>query len=54
MATGSTIDPGRIALHHIGSTAIAGLHAKPVIDMLEVATSLGALEAATPALTSLG
>jgi GrpB-like predicted nucleotidyltransferase (UPF0157 family) len=43
-----------IALHHIGSTAIAGIHAKPVIDMLAVAPTLDALDAAAPALAGLG
>lgn len=43
-----------VALHHIGSTAIVGIYAKPVIDMLAVAGSLDALEAATPALCAQG
>lgn len=42
-------------IHHIGSTAVAGLWAKPVIDMLMVARSLPQLDdAAAPALQRLG
>lgn len=43
-----------VGLHHIGSTAVAGLWAKPVIDMLLVARSLPFLDAAAPALQGLG
>ena len=42
------------ALHHIGSTAVPGLAAKPVIDLLGEAESLAAIEAARPALEGLG
>jgi GrpB-like predicted nucleotidyltransferase (UPF0157 family) len=53
-ALASAFGADLIALHHIGSTAIVGIHAKPVIDMLAVATSLDALQAATPALCARG
>ncbi|MBL8830384.1 MAG: GrpB family protein [Planctomycetaceae bacterium] len=33
-----------IAIHHIGSTAIPGIHAKPIIDLLPVTTDLRLLD----------
>jgi len=48
------IGPGLIAVHHIGSTAIAGIPAKPIIDMQAVVTDVGVLEAATAALEGAG
>jgi GrpB-like predicted nucleotidyltransferase (UPF0157 family) len=43
-----------VHVHHIGSTAIPGLPAKPVIDVLMEVLDLKALDAATPVLTALG
>lgn len=43
-----------IELHHIGSTAIPGIVAKPVIDMLAVVTSVDALDSSSPHLATLG
>lgn len=43
-----------IALHHIGSTAVPGLAAKPIIDMLLEVTDLAQLDARTDALAHLG
>ena len=42
------------ALHHIGSTAIPGIHAKPVIDMLLEVPTLASLDARSPVMESLG
>jgi GrpB-like predicted nucleotidyltransferase (UPF0157 family) len=47
---------GRLALayHHIGSTAIPGTSAKPIIDMLVEVLSLEPIDAITPALIAIG
>ncbi len=42
------------ALHHIGSTAVPGLAAKPVIDMLLEVPDLALLDARSEALLALG
>lgn len=49
-ALGATV----VALHHIGSTAIPGLVAKPVIDMLMVAPSVAAVDDRSAALVAIG
>ena len=43
-----------LAVHHIGSTAVPGLGAKPVIDLLGAAGSLARITAARSALAGLG
>lgn len=43
-----------IAIHHIGSTAIPGIAAKPIIDILVEATSLAAIEAQNAAMEAAG
>ncbi|MFZ4689929.1 MAG: GrpB family protein [Polymorphobacter sp.] len=45
--------PG-LTLHHIGSTAIPGILAKPIIDMLGDVPALRLVEAASPRLAALG
>lgn len=44
----------RVALHHVGGTAVPGLTAEPVIDILAVARALSDLDAAAPAMAVLG
>jgi GrpB-like predicted nucleotidyltransferase (UPF0157 family) len=45
---------GLIDIHHIGSTAVAGLPAKPIIDMLPVFSGTERLEQARAPLEALG
>lgn len=42
------------AVQHIGSTAVVGLAAKPIIDMLMIVTDLGELDTCTAKLAALG
>lgn len=43
-----------VALHHIGSTAISGIVAKPVIDMLAVVTDVTTLDRRATLLEEIG
>ena len=43
-----------VSIHHIGSTAIPGIQAKPVIDMLAVTNELAFLDERSDLLQSLG
>ncbi|MES2199724.1 MAG: bifunctional GrpB family protein/GNAT family N-acetyltransferase [Chlamydiota bacterium] len=43
-----------IAIHHIGSTSIPGLSAKPIIDILPVVKNIQEVDKATQAMEALG
>jgi GrpB-like predicted nucleotidyltransferase (UPF0157 family) len=43
-----------LAIHHIGSTSIPGMHAKPVIDMLAVVADIAAVDQRAKQMESLG
>lgn len=44
LAIAAAVGEARIVLHHIGSTAVPGLPAKPVIDMLGIPVDFALLE----------
>ena len=49
-----TLGEVAIAIHHIGSTAVPGLAAKPIIDILMEVADLNALDAAAGGLARIG
>ena len=46
--------PAIIEMHHVGSTAIPGIAAKPIIDLVGVGPDLNVIEAARPKIEALG
>ena len=48
------LGPQVVAVHHIGSTAIPGICAKPVIDMLVEVADIAAVDARDADMTALG
>lgn len=51
---GGVVGANLAAAHHIGSTAVPGLAAKPIIDILLVVRDLGLLDACNSAMLDLG
>jgi GrpB-like predicted nucleotidyltransferase (UPF0157 family) len=49
-ALGATL----IVVHHIGSTAIPGIRAKPILDLMPIVSDLAALERQRPIMEKLG
>lgn len=49
-ALGETV----VAIHHIGSTSIPDIHAKPVVDLLVEVSDVAETDARSPAMESLG
>jgi GrpB-like predicted nucleotidyltransferase (UPF0157 family) len=50
----AALGPNAVAVHHVGSTAIPGIHAKPIIDLLVEVRDLAELDARSAAMESLG
>jgi GrpB-like predicted nucleotidyltransferase (UPF0157 family) len=48
------VDEVVVSIHHIGSTAVPGLSAKPIIDILLEVSDLVELDARSPKFESLG
>src|SRR6185312_308974 len=43
-----------LVIHHIGSTSIPGIHAKPIIDMLAVASDLSRVDEYSERMRAIG
>lgn len=50
----SALGENVVAIHHIGSTAIPDIHAKPVVDLLVEVRDIPEVDGRSPAMESLG
>ncbi len=50
----SAIGDGLFCVHHVGSTAIPGISAKPILDLMPVVADIGRLDGARGAIEALG
>ena len=50
----AVFQPILVAMHHIGSTAVPGIKAKPIIDIMIVVTEITAVDAFIQPMASLG
>ena len=48
------LGPTLVIVHHIGSTSVPGLAAKPIIDLMPLVTGLAALDRDRPLIEALG
>jgi len=53
-AIASVFGPNLVAIHHVGSTAIPGIHAKPIIDLLPEVRDIHQVDQQAADMQSLG
>jgi GrpB-like predicted nucleotidyltransferase (UPF0157 family) len=53
-AVAAALGDNLLEIHHIGSTAIPGIHAKPVIDMLAVVSEIDSVDRDAARMAALG